>query len=89
VVAGPDRHLDARLAPPVEAGADREDDALLRRRLMAARGDDQARAPDAVLVELLDHDLVEKGAKLMADRLGRVGSLGRAQAVPRAQISNS
>ena len=75
VVAGLHRHLDAGLGPPVEAGADGEDDPLLGRRLMGTWRDDQAGAADSVLVQLLDHDLVEQRSQLVAYRLGGVGYL--------------
>src|SRR5271167_3594036 len=41
VVAGPDGHLDAGLAPPVAAAADGEHDAVLGGRLVRAGGDDE------------------------------------------------
>ena len=68
VVAGRDRHLDAHAAPPVEPGADREHDPVLRRRLVLARRQEQPGAPDAVRIELLDHHLVEEGSQLLLHR---------------------
>src|SRR3954451_21789422 len=56
VVAALDRHPDARALPPVEAGADGEDDPVLRRRLVRTRRDEQARLTDPVGLELLDDD---------------------------------
>src|SRR5688500_15308347 len=76
VVAGLHRHLDPGLFPPVEAGTDREHDSLLRRRLVASRRHDQARAADAVRVELLDDDLVEQGAELVANRFESLSAGG-------------
>ena len=73
VVAGLDRHLDPGARPPVQAGPDREHDPLLGRRLVGAGRDHQPRAPHPVLIQLLDHDLVEERPQLVADRLGRVG----------------
>lgn len=59
VVAGNYRHRDAGLLPPVETRADGEDDALLGRWLVGPLGDHQARAPDAIRIQLLDHHTVE------------------------------
>ena len=59
VVAGFDGHLHADVIPPIEAGADREHDALLRGRLIGPGRHQQAGAPHAIRVELLDHDAVE------------------------------
>jgi hypothetical protein len=78
VVAGLDRHLNPDMGPPVEAGADRQHDALLGRRLVAARRHDEAGAAHTVGVELLDHDLIEERSQLVADRLGGVWPLGSA-----------
>ena len=66
MVARPDRHLHADAVPPVEARADREHDPVLGRRLVGAGRHEQARAADAVRIELLDHDAVEEGTKLVA-----------------------
>ena len=66
VVAGLDRHPHADVIPPVEARADRQHDSLLRRRLVGAGGHQQAGAPDAVRIELLDHDAVEQRSQLAA-----------------------
>ena len=71
MVARLDRHRDAGPAPPVEPRAHREHDAVLRRRLVGPGRHDEAGAPDAVRFELLDHDLVEQWAKLVAHRLKR------------------
>ena len=45
---------------------------------MGAGRDDQPGPPHPVLVELLDHDLVEQRPQLVADRLGRVWDLSGA-----------
>src|SRR5262249_48503764 len=66
VVAWLDRHLHADAVPPVESGPDREHDPVLRRRLLGARRNDQARAPHSVRIEFLDHDAIEKRAELVA-----------------------
>ena len=65
MVAGRDRHLHADAGPPVEAGSDRQHDAVLGRGLVLARRQQQAGAPHPVGLELLDHDLVEQGPKLL------------------------
>ena len=72
VVAGLDGHPDADVLPPVEPRPDREDDPLLRRRVVAARRDDEAGAPHAVGVELLYHDAVEQRPQLVAGGLDEV-----------------
>ena len=77
---GCDRHLDSRLRPPVEPGPDGQHDPLFGRRLVSAGRDDQPGAPHPVLVELLDHDLVEQRPQLVADRLGGVRYLRGAHA---------
>jgi hypothetical protein len=64
VVAGGDRHLHPGLLPPVEAGADRDDDPVLGRRLAGAGRDHETRLADPVGLELLDHDLVEERAQV-------------------------
>jgi hypothetical protein len=69
MIAGFDRHRDADVIPPIEARPNGEHDPVLRRRLVGSRRYEQAGAPDAVRVELLDHDPVEDGAKLVAHRL--------------------
>ena len=69
MVAGLDRHPHADVVPPVEPGADREHDPVLGRRLVGAGRHEQAGAADPVGVELLDHDAVEQGAKLVAHGL--------------------
>jgi hypothetical protein len=66
VVTGLNRHLHADVIPPVEPGANREHDPVLGRRLVAPWRDEQTGAPDAVRVELLDHDPIEQRAKLLA-----------------------
>lgn len=63
-----DGHADADVLPPVEAGADREDDPLLGGRVVASGRDDETGPADPVLIELLDHDAVEERAKLVAHR---------------------
>jgi hypothetical protein len=68
VVARLDRHRDAGSAPPVETWPDREHDAVLRRRLVGTGRHDEARAADAIRLELLDHHLIEQRAKLVAHR---------------------
>ena len=66
MIAGRDWHLDAGLRPPVEPGADGEHDAVLGRRLVGARRHDEPRLANPVRLELLDHDAVEKRAKLLS-----------------------
>ena len=65
VVARSDGHSHADVAPPVEPLADGEDDAVLRRRLMRAGWDDQARLAHAVGLELLDDDAIEEGTQVL------------------------
>ena len=72
-----DGHLDACLLPPVETGADREDDPLLRRRVVRAWRDDEPGTPHPVLVELLDHDLIEERPKLVPNGLNGLTSRTR------------
>lgn len=60
VVTWTDRHPHPDVIPPVEAGADRKHDPVLRRWLVRARGYEQAGAPDTIRIELLDDDSVEK-----------------------------
>ena len=80
VVAGLHRHLDPCLLPPVQSGANREHDPLLRRRVVASRRHHQARASHAVGIELLDHHSVEQRPELVPDGLERfvVGSCAHA-----------
>jgi len=59
VVAGPNRHLDAGLAPPVATAADRQHDPVLRWRLVRAGRHHEPRLADAIGLELLDDDAVE------------------------------
>src|SRR4029078_13138055 len=62
VVAGGDRHLHSGLLPPVEAGADRDDDPVLGRRLAGAGRDHETRLADPVAPELLGVDPIgERG----------------------------
>ena len=63
VVAGPDRHGNPDVLPPVEAGTDGEHDAVLGGRLLGARRHDQPGAANPIGVQLLDHDAVEQGAE--------------------------
>ena len=62
MIAGPDRHRDPDVLPPVEPRADREHDAVLGRRLFGAGRHDQAGPANPIGIELLDHDAVEQGA---------------------------
>ena len=62
---------DPDVIPPVEPGADREHDPVLGRRLVGARRHDQPGAAHPIGVELLDHDPVEQGAKLLAHGVKR------------------
>src|SRR4051812_41704734 len=66
VIAALDRHPDPRALPPVQAGADRQDDPVLRRPLVRAGGNEQARLADPVGLELLDDDAVEEWAEEVA-----------------------
>jgi hypothetical protein len=66
VITRLDGHLHADVIPPIEARADRQHNALLWRRLVGARGNEQTGAPHPVGVELLDDDPVENWAKAMA-----------------------
>jgi hypothetical protein len=74
--------------PPVEARADREDDPVLGRRLIRSGRDDQARAPDAVGVELLDHDPVEQRTKLVAHLIVMLGGEPTGRFAHRGPSSN-
>jgi hypothetical protein len=68
VVTGRHRHLDAHAAPPVESGAHRQHDAVLRRRLVLAGRQQQPGAPDPIRLELLYYNLVEERAQLLLHR---------------------
>jgi hypothetical protein len=59
VVSALHRHLDAGPGPPVKTRPHREHDALLGRRLVRPWWDNKPGAADPVLIQLLDHDLVE------------------------------
>jgi hypothetical protein len=59
VVPGSHRHLHADVIPPIEPGADGQHDAVLGRRLVAARWNEQPRSAYAIRIKLLDHDTVE------------------------------
>jgi hypothetical protein len=78
VIARLDGHVDTGALPPVEPGPDRQHDPLLGRRLVDALRHHEAGPPHAVLVELLEDDLVEQGAKLVPDRLDRLAGRTRA-----------
>ena len=65
MVARRDRHLDADASPPVEPGPNREHDAVLGRRLVIARRQEQPGAPNPVGLELLDDHLIEQRAQLL------------------------
>jgi hypothetical protein len=65
VIAGLNRHLHTGLLPPVEPGPDGQDDPLLRRRIVSPGGHDEPGPSHPILVELLDHDLIEERPKLM------------------------
>jgi hypothetical protein len=65
-------HLNAGLLPPVEPGSDGEHDALLGRRVVRSGRDDESRPAHPILIELLDHNLVEEGPKLVPNRLDRL-----------------
>jgi len=77
VVARLNGHLHAGLLPPVEPWPHREDDALLGRRVVRPSGDDEARSAHPILVELLDHDLIEQRPQLMPNRLNGLPSRTR------------
>ena len=66
MVSWADRHLDAHVSPPVETRADGQDDPVLGRRLASSGRYDEARLAHPVGLELLDHDLVEERAQLLA-----------------------
>src|SRR5205807_8397323 len=59
VIAGLDGHLHADMVPPVEAGADSQDDPLLGWRFVGAGRHEQSGAPDPIRVELLDNYAIE------------------------------
>ncbi len=59
VIAGPDRHPYSNVVPPVEAWTDGQDDPMLGRGLIAARGHEQSGAADPVGIELLDDDAIK------------------------------
>jgi hypothetical protein len=65
VITGLNGHLDAGLLPPVEPGPDGEHDPLLGRRVVCAGRDDEPGPPHPILIELLDHDLIEQRPKVM------------------------
>jgi hypothetical protein len=77
VVARLDGHLDAGLLPPIQAGPDGEDDALLRRRVVRSRRDDEPGSAHPILIELLDHHLVEERSELVTNGLNRLTSRTR------------
>jgi hypothetical protein len=54
------------MVPPVKPWTDRQHDPLLGRRLVGARRHKQSGAPNAIGIELLDHDPVEDGPQLVA-----------------------
>ena len=62
VIAGPDRHRDPDVLPPVQSGPDREHDAVQRWRFLRARRHDQPGTSNPIGVELLDYDAIEEGA---------------------------
>src|SRR4051812_2065751 len=66
VVARLDRHRHADVLPPVEPGADRQDDPVLGRRLVRAGGHEQPGLAHAVGLEFLDDDAIEQWAKDVA-----------------------
>jgi very-short-patch-repair endonuclease len=70
-------HLDPGLLPPVEPRPDREHDPLLRGRIMGAGGHDESGPAHPVLIELLDHYLVEERPKLMPTSLYGLASRSR------------
>src|SRR4051794_12324644 len=69
VVTGLHRHLDPGLLPPVEPGADGEHDPLLGRRVVGPGRYDEPGPAHPVLIELLDHHLIEQRPKVVANRL--------------------
>src|SRR4051794_8582020 len=80
VVARPDRHPDPCALPPIETRPDGEDDPVLRRRLVRSGGHEQPRLADAVGLELLDDDAIEKRAKVVAHFCVSTLRMGRAHA---------
>ncbi len=60
VITRTDGHPNPDVIPPVQAGADREHDPVLRRWLVRARWHEQSGAPDTIRIELLDDDSVKK-----------------------------
>ena len=82
MVAGRDRHLDAGLRPPVQTRADSEHDAVLRRRLVRAGGDQQTGLSHPVGLEFLDHDPIEERPQLASHRTKVSGPRRCAATVP-------
>ena len=66
MIPGRDWHLYAGPGPPVDSIAHGQHYPVLRRRLVAAGCDKDARAPETLRLELLDHDAVEERPQLVA-----------------------
>ena len=66
VIAWLDGHLDPDVVPPIESRANRQHDSVLGRRFVGAGRDHETRAANAVGIELLDHNAIEKWSQLVA-----------------------
>ena len=69
VVSGRDGHLDAGRLPPVNAEPNRENDAVLWRRLIVTGSDEQARATESFGFKLFNDDPVEERPQLLTHAL--------------------